>query len=595
MRWVRGALKVAAWTGIVSLAVAPADATPVTISTPGGPVVVNVSHVDPGGSLVSPSPPQAPSFRPPTIFSAPLPSGSGARALGFAGAFTAVADDATAASWNPAGLVQLEVPEASVVYRAGWEDQRHHSSSDKFDASHDDFESRNLNYFSVAYPFRVASYNAVFSLNYKEAYDFTQQFTAGQLGASSGRNQASSEATYSQTTVQHVTGDSSTLQDGTINIDVTSHLTTREVSVLDQVLKSASVSTLDFEQEGGIDAMSPALGVEITPKFWLGATLNVYQDNTLGGHSIQSQTRATYTGTSSSMVHLTDTRETQGTYTYAGTIHVPPGGLIPIPLDIPIHGQGSYPPISDTSEGNSRDDLRFAGEYDEFNTFDNMRGVNGTFGALYTVNRHLSLGADVNMPWTAEATQTKIVRNTITTYDAAGGNVVDSAGSETVQTQDVEFRFPLYWALGAVWRWTPEFYNSFDISQTRWSQFSFQAAGDPKLNPLDGSAYGEHPVDDCWSAHLGTEYLLLFTRTEVPLRAGVSWEQRPAIGAPDEYWSVSLGTGVSIGPEAHKVIIDVAYVHTWAEDALGSLVPDQPGLTTDVRRDQVFVSCITYF
>ena len=39
--------------------------------------------------------------------------GSGARALGMGGAFIAVADDATAASWNPGGLIQLETPEIS--------------------------------------------------------------------------------------------------------------------------------------------------------------------------------------------------------------------------------------------------------------------------------------------------------------------------------------------------------------------------------------------------------------------------------------------------------------------------------------------------
>ena len=43
------------------------------------------------------------------------PVGSGARALGMGGAFIAVADDATAASWNPGGLIQLETPEVSIV------------------------------------------------------------------------------------------------------------------------------------------------------------------------------------------------------------------------------------------------------------------------------------------------------------------------------------------------------------------------------------------------------------------------------------------------------------------------------------------------
>ena len=45
--------------------------------------------------------------------SSPNPVGSGARALGLGGAFIAIADDATAASWNPGALVQLGVPEIS--------------------------------------------------------------------------------------------------------------------------------------------------------------------------------------------------------------------------------------------------------------------------------------------------------------------------------------------------------------------------------------------------------------------------------------------------------------------------------------------------
>ena len=36
--------------------------------------------------------------------------GAGARAMGLGGAFTAVADDATAVSFNPAGLAQLMDP-----------------------------------------------------------------------------------------------------------------------------------------------------------------------------------------------------------------------------------------------------------------------------------------------------------------------------------------------------------------------------------------------------------------------------------------------------------------------------------------------------
>ncbi|MFH1311639.1 MAG: PorV/PorQ family protein [Candidatus Eisenbacteria bacterium] len=47
-----------------------------------------------------------------------LRMGVGARALGMGGAFTAVADDATAAYWNPAGLVKIENIEATFMYAA---------------------------------------------------------------------------------------------------------------------------------------------------------------------------------------------------------------------------------------------------------------------------------------------------------------------------------------------------------------------------------------------------------------------------------------------------------------------------------------------
>lgn len=45
-----------------------------------------------------------------------LKMGVGARALGMGGAFTAVADDSTAAFWNPAGLARLRKSEASFMH-----------------------------------------------------------------------------------------------------------------------------------------------------------------------------------------------------------------------------------------------------------------------------------------------------------------------------------------------------------------------------------------------------------------------------------------------------------------------------------------------
>jgi len=553
-----------------------------TIQTVGGPVRVEVSHVGPKGALASPSAPQLPVFGPPSIFSAPLPTGSGARALGLAGAFTAVADDATAASWNPAGLVQLERPEASAVVRSAREENRHHSDATNFEVGENRFGSSGLNYFSLVLPFRFIRRNWVFSANYQEAYDFTQRFTAD-------LTQRSRHTDEETETEDHVDVDRQHITDGIVEIDVTSYLSTHIESFLTQLSSSELLTFVDFEQEGIIAAISPALAVEITPKVSFGTAVNFYHDGYFGGQTVRSVTRATYSGKSTSQSHISTVRATQGTYSYDGVVHWPVVG------DRPISGSGTFPSFSDTSESESRDAVYFEGEYEEINEYRNFEGINATLGVLWTFSRMLSFGASVDLPWTAEAEQTRTVENTITTYGASRRHVLDVSRSSMVETKNAEFEFPLYWAVGLVCRWNNVLYTTFDVSETQWSEFSYRAEGGEKLNPLDGSPYGVNGVDDCWSARCGVEYLWVLRWTEIPVRGGVSWEERPAIGEPDEYWGLSFGSGISIGKDPGKLIVDAAYMYTWGEDVLGSLVPGQEGLTTDVTKHQGYVSCICHF
>lgn len=566
-----------------------------TINTPGGPVTINVSHAGPSGSLVSPAPPTAPGFRPPTIFSAPLPSGSGARALGFAGAFTAVADDATAASWNPAGLIQLERPEGSMVVRGSMELDDHRSSAADYSVGKNDYDNEQLNYLSVVVPFRAYNRNCVFSVNYQEAYDFTQRFTANMESSSSREQTSSSSSTYYGVVSDHYVADSTVFPGGTIDLDVTSSLTTHTTSTLRQLLSSGSLTDLDFRQEGIISAYTYAMSVELSPKVSVGAAVNFYQGTSLGGGPIKSRVTAKYNGSSLSSSSISDQRSTSGSYDYTGTIHIPPGGGIPVPIDVPISGSGAFPTFTASSSSEGRQGTEFEGVFEEINEYSSMRGINGTFGVLCTVSRSLSLGFDVDLPWSVEGTQTRTIRNTINTYDSSKTRVLNSTTSEEVESKSVQYSFPLYWALGGVWRWNNNFYTTIDVTESLWSDFSFQAGTDPKLNPLDGSLYGENSIPDCWSVHCGAEYLLVFPSTEVPLRAGVSWEQRPAIGDPDEYWGVSIGSGISIGQDPGKLILDIAYMYSIGKDVLKTLVPDQEGLSTDVVKHQIYLSGIMHF
>ena len=90
--------------------------------------------------------------------------GSGARALGMGGAFLARADDATAASWNPAGLSYLRLPEVSFVYSGSnlrsaelapsslTEDERHGHAPD---------------FFAIAYPFDLHGWGGAAQVSYQ--------------------------------------------------------------------------------------------------------------------------------------------------------------------------------------------------------------------------------------------------------------------------------------------------------------------------------------------------------------------------------------------------------------------------------------------
>lgn len=162
------------------------------------------------------------------IPSSPNPVGSGARALGMGGAFISVADDATAASWNPAGLVQLATPEISVVY-----DVFHRKEENRFglspDSSGEDTVSKGrVNYASAVHPFQLFGRAMVASVNYQKLYDFSRQWDF----------------------------------------------------LLNAVQKDfGTTQTVNYYQDGELSAVGFAFGAQITPRLSFGVTLNVWNND----------------------------------------------------------------------------------------------------------------------------------------------------------------------------------------------------------------------------------------------------------------------------------------------------------------------------
>jgi hypothetical protein len=94
-----------------------------------------------------------------------LTLGSGARAYGMGGAFLARADDATAASWNPAGLSYLRAPEVTLVGTLN-------SFSTQRGFENDDFEGGSIDFAALTWPVGRGDVRGAIQVSYQRAISF---------------------------------------------------------------------------------------------------------------------------------------------------------------------------------------------------------------------------------------------------------------------------------------------------------------------------------------------------------------------------------------------------------------------------------------
>jgi hypothetical protein len=98
--------------------------------------------------------------------------GAGARALGMGGAFLARADDATAASWNPAGLSYLRLPELSAVW-AQSATSTHESPNDPKNGNKSDRgHGGTPDFFAVTYPAQIRGVSGAVQVSFQRVISF---------------------------------------------------------------------------------------------------------------------------------------------------------------------------------------------------------------------------------------------------------------------------------------------------------------------------------------------------------------------------------------------------------------------------------------
>ena len=171
------------------------------------------------------------------------PVGSGARAMGLGNAFIAIADDATAASWNPAGLLQLETPEFSFAVEAIWFNPDLVSSSNSEASGQNNLHLDDLNFASLVFPFFFYT-NMVVSLNYLKLYRFDR------------------------------------------SLDFTVLFPAPLPSSIEQQW------SIEFDQKGTFSALIPAYGFDLTDNLSIGVSLNIWNDTITGDSSFMKRRRS---------------------------------------------------------------------------------------------------------------------------------------------------------------------------------------------------------------------------------------------------------------------------------------------------------------
>jgi long-subunit fatty acid transport protein len=120
--------------------------------------------------------------------------GSGARALGMAGAFLARADDATAASWNPAGLSYLRRPELSFVWVEGARNSNVKNAATGEPNEDDRLRTKNPDFLAIAFPLSLGSVTGSGQISFQRVVSFDGQHTI--TATSGGRSDFNSQGGF---------------------------------------------------------------------------------------------------------------------------------------------------------------------------------------------------------------------------------------------------------------------------------------------------------------------------------------------------------------------------------------------------------------
>lgn len=251
--------------------------------------------------------------------------------------------------------------------------------------------------------------------------------------------------------------------------------------LLSQADDFSSNDNYQYRQDGELSALGLAYAIQITPRFSVGVTLNMW-DNDLSPNEWEQKMLQWGSGND--------------------------------------RGQTFYSQSLDTK--------KYV-----------FKGINANIGILWEISSSLRLGAVLKTPFDADMDYSRTFSSAV--YSAEGTSVSDEP---FVQNENQTLEMPLSYGMGLAYRFSPNLMLSADIYRTQWDDFVQQDAQGNRTSPINGRAVSESDIDPTHQVRIGAEYLFMTEKFIIPLCAGIFYDPAPAPGSPDDFYGFSLGSGI---------------------------------------------------
>ena len=213
-------------------------------------------------------------------------------------------------------------------------------------------------------------------------------------------------------------------------------------------------------------------------------------------------------------------------------------------------------------------------------------GFNVNLGILWHVNNKVTMGAVLKTPFEANLRHESTFNSSI---HYPGFPAADSTSSIS-STGDEKLDMPMSYGIGFAYRFSDEFTASIDIYRTEWDDYVLTDSNGNRTSPISGEYISDSDIDPTHQVRMGAEDLFIKSNYVIPLRGGIFYDPAPAEGSPDDFYGLSLGSGIAYG----RFLFDIAYQYRFGNN-VGKSIMKNLNFSQDVSEHTVYSSVIIHF